>query len=1016
MSGWERLLFDQEDHELLAIVSGILDKDRTPKHLNRLFDPYLHPRGIKELAVSRELRIAYAVMHLLDSLEVGKAPDRLSALRTLHEEVLFSNGSLFRLNTARILLQIMKELVRAAGDQNRQLELAHDFRSALSGKPRVVRRLLRQYHLLEMPEAWNQIAFDHHVHDANTKGRKSPTHLIMDAWIKGIRSLTIVYYNYIRPEVAAELLEAAEIMGVKVRLGVELPARYRDRYVQLMWVPRGFSDADDFLAFLAQDSVREFMAAGYQVSEYKKARVLEVLEDFNHRQVPKIRQRFALVLDELDQGEFLAFVGAGQASTVHLVEFIHVKLLAAMKIRVTELATDYANAPADQRLACEKMVEQMNRLDSEEILKDYLPPEGQVGVLDFQTASPSLEVPDMLKLSASELIQRLQTLRSGYRLTLNLSDLSVEDVLELLYDCRGEITHLEIFNLKDFSRGHARANAEINRLRQVINEGNIIVLKRMVRGMIQRLENEPASDKQDRLQKMTRILRDLRTLPSFYRRVPLHTRMGTDSTGRSRHLHGMGLVVVETLPACSQREIKRTLGRRRMLIPVRAEEYATISLVPRTSAEKMLNRLYAGLRRIPGLRWLGYRRSYDWDVADHAACMDATGNIATLGGFSEINENLLTLTSSRATPGTWRLSWRYLNTGYRNALKVFIGFVPAFATFALTKDWWLLAYLGAFIWFGITGLRNVLQSVLGGGGIRRSSLLSWNAFVSWQRVADSLMYTGISVPLLDYLVKTLLMEQVFHITTTTGPVKLYTVMAVANGLYITTHNLFRGLPKGAAAVNFFRALFSVPLAILFNILVGAALSAAGVPMVAANGILQRWAAIISKTASDCVAGFIEGTMDRLDNLRVRKEDYRRKFRQLFEVYTRLELLFPEQDVLELLQSPKKFIESIRQDTRNLERQVIVNALDLLYFWMYQPRAQSALQSLLQTMTPDEVQILVRSQAILEREREISQMFLDGMVGRKFSQALAFYLNRSQDYLVAMREMQRRYSAQKEELL
>jgi hypothetical protein len=59
--------------------------------------------------------------------------------------------------------------------------------------------------LLEMPEAWNQISFDDHVHDANTKGRKSSTHLIMDAWIKGIRRLRVVHYNYIEPRFAAEL-------------------------------------------------------------------------------------------------------------------------------------------------------------------------------------------------------------------------------------------------------------------------------------------------------------------------------------------------------------------------------------------------------------------------------------------------------------------------------------------------------------------------------------------------------------------------------------------------------------------------------------------------------------------------------------------------------------------------------------------------------------------------------------------------------------------------------------------
>ena len=66
---------------------------------------------------------------------------------------------------------------------------------------------------------------------------------------------------------------------------------------------------------------------------------------------------------------------------------------------------------------------------------------------------------------------------------------------------------------------------------------------------------------------------------------------------------------------------------------------------------------------------------------------------------------------------------------------------PAFLTFALTKDWWVLAYLGAFIWFGITGLRNILQSVLGGGGFRRSRLLNWNDYISWTRITDSLLFT-----------------------------------------------------------------------------------------------------------------------------------------------------------------------------------------------------------------------------------------------------------------------------------
>ena len=145
------------------------------------------------------------------------------------------------------------------------------------------------------------------------------------------------------------------------------------------------------------------------------------------------------------------------------------------------------------------------------------------------------------------------------------------------------------------------------------------------------------------------------------------------------------------------------------------------------------------------------------------------GNIVTLGGVQKQIHNGLYLNPPDAADRRLRFRWRNLNTQLQNALKVVIGFIPAFATFALTKDWWLLAYCGAFIWFGITGLRNILQSVLGGGGFRRSPLLNWNDYISWSRITDSLMYTGFSVPLLDYVVKTLILDRTFGITTAHQP-------------------------------------------------------------------------------------------------------------------------------------------------------------------------------------------------------------------------------------------------------
>ncbi|HSM91083.1 MAG TPA: hypothetical protein VLT56_13780, partial [Desulfobacterales bacterium] len=251
-----RYLFDRKDHELIRIVNDVLSSS---KFARKLYFSYFHPNGIKEMAETKGLRSAYAVAQLLSSLEIGGVEDRLNALRSLRLEVIDTAEGPLPKNTARVLLQIMKNLVRAYGDPRRQLELAHDFRMTASGKPRIVRRQLKQHHLLEMPEEWNQIAFDDHVHDANTKGRKSSTHLIMDAWIKGIRRLRVIHYNFIEPRFAAELFEAAKILDIDVRIGIEYSARYRDKYVQLIWVPRGFADAQAFLCFLAEPPVMNLM-------------------------------------------------------------------------------------------------------------------------------------------------------------------------------------------------------------------------------------------------------------------------------------------------------------------------------------------------------------------------------------------------------------------------------------------------------------------------------------------------------------------------------------------------------------------------------------------------------------------------------------------------------------------------------------------------------------------------------------------------------------------------------------
>jgi hypothetical protein len=1019
------LFFDKRDRELLTIVNGVLSRS-TPDIIGKkgLF-PWFHPHGIKELAETRGLRIAYAVIHLLKSLEAGDLEDRLNALRSLRDEVLHASAGSMPKNAARVLLSIMKDLVRAHGNEIEQLKLAHDFRRVASGKPSIVRNMLRRYHLLEMPEAWNQLAFDDHVHDINTKGRKSASHLIMDAWIKGIRRLRVIYYNFVDPPSAAELIESAQIMGVDIRIGIEFSARFRGKYIQLIWVPRGFSEAQSFLCFLADEPVRRLLDQGRAVTRYRQQYVLAILDAFNRVHRPTINAAMGLDMPPLDSGSFLVFVRPGQPSILHLAKYIHHQLLPLMQQRVDELRAGDACADEARKAEMTSLVERMNNLDSETIVRQFLRPAANPDIPDPNRVDDDPEAPELLQLTPRQLLDRVTGMRTGYRVTLNLTDLLPEDVVEVLYDCEGLISRLEIFNLKDYTTGKTGHIEEISELQLALNEGNAINLKRVIRRIIGRLATaKPFAGKTERIEKLGIILHDISAFASMYGSMHLKPRIGSDSTGHSSRMYGMGLAILDTLTpgarrlckhrqhvvpgeiSCSVGDPSEPLKRAiRSVIPFRIPVYKRVTHIPYESPKGSQGLHQRLIQHLPMLKVFGKIRQVDWLVQPHLTRMKPEGNIVTLGGIAERSDNGLRLECNPAATPKPRITPFYLNSTVRNGLKIVMGFIPAFLSFYLTNAWWVLAYFGAFIWFGITGVRNIVQSVLGGGGISRSPLLRWNDYVSWVRISDSLLYTGFSVPLLDYLVKTVLLDRLMGITTATNPLALYTVMAVANGIYLSSHNLFRGLPKAAVYGNFFRSVLSIPIAIAFNILIGGLLGTLGV--VGIDGHLQKWAAVISKGASDTMAGVIEGTADRFTNIQTRFQDYADTLSQLFDTYGRLEALLPELNVWETLETIGKDRIEANADARDLEKLIVIGALDLLYFWMYQPRARTALKYLYKTLSDEEKRILAGCQTILKRERQISQMFIDGVVGINFSKGLSFYLQCAPGYLKAMDRLPKR---------
>ena len=993
---------DRQDYQLVTLVNELLEAsvEHKPERHRRLFNTHLHPRGIKELAAPRQQRIALAVVRLLDSLEVGGARERLAALRALRDELLLGSSAHMRVNTARVLIAIMKRLVRERGNLPAQLLLAHDFFRAVSGQPRVIRRELCRHHLLEMPEQWSQIAFDHHVHDANTKGRKAPTHLIMDACVKGVRELMVVYYNYMRADAVAELTEAAEIMGIEVRAGVEVSARFRGKYVQLIWFPHGFSGHRGLVDFLGQSRVEAFFEEGKQVAALSRRHVLALLASFNQNHLSSLNSKYSLELAPLDEEEFLAFVGIGQPSVVHLAEFIHHLVLPRLPKKLRELRKRLASAGEQKQARIRIAFELLNDLIPERITEEYLRPIDNVDVPGPMDPVPGEPLPHLLSLSLREIVERLNSIRSGYRLVLNPSNLSAADVLELIYDAEGAITGLEIFNLKDYVQGTNSHIPTIARLRHAINAGGAIACKRLVEAVLRDVSEGKDPDKGERCEKLQRILHDLPRLLSFHDHNPIRARMGSDSTGRARSLFGMGLAVEKTLPGAARREIKRRPGLRET-IPVRMEAVLQRTWFPRRGHTESQVRFYRALRRLPLLRTFGYEPQSQYVHLENQTRYVEAGNIVTLGGVGVEADNNLHLHAKDEPDSAVTAGTRHLSVFWRNALKVFIGFVPAFLTFYLTQSWWVLAYLGAFIWFSVTGLRNVVQSVVGGGGLLRAQRLKWNDLVRWERVCDDLLFTGFSVPLLDWLVKTVILDHGFGVTTMTAPVVLYSIMGLANGIYLFSHNTFRGLPRAAAVGNLFRSVISIPIALGINDLVGRIMLAGGMSVVEAQGMLQLWAAVIGKVASDTVAGFIEGLADRRVLLQTRGQDYQTKLSQLLAIHGRLETLFPEENALEMLQDPKSFQRALSEKDPALERQLVISVLDLMTFWMMQPRSRQVFRRQLSRMSAEERLIVLRTQRLLLDRHHVSALFLDDLVGDNFAKPLAFYLSRSASYLKDM---------------
>ncbi len=1009
----KKVFFDKQDYELLNFINKILIMQKNARVSEDMLNVSLHPHGIKSLAVSRNMRVANAMIRLLGSSQDKDASYRLQALRTLFDEMLNSAKTEFRRNTARVLIEIMKALIRAEGDTQRQLFLASDFRHAAQGKPKVVREFLQEYGLLEMPEDWSQLSFDHHVHDVNSKGRKSSTHLVMDAALKGIRYLTVIYYNFIDEDAASELLYAAKILGLHIRIGIEFSLPFEHKHVQMVWSPSYVTSPVKFMEFLAEAPMQHLMQLGREASAWRAHSVYDVLHAWNTKHCQEFAKATGIqesLLGNVQDADFERFVGAGQASHSHLAEFIYSIIAPAVEERRKSILQEArelnVQEHGDALCVLQEQKAVLDEVSIEYMFDAYMNPSLPKNMNSFTWDKNDPTRPQLLRLTPLSLLDWLTSIQAGGFITLQVGGLTSEDVLVLLWQCQGLISHLEMFNVQQMQQGRLEHVEAVSQLQQALNLGSAPRLKNIVLLMLQereRMDEEnlpPCSYHERRKEVLREILCHINSLKDIYASPKLRSRMGTSTTDRPASHRHMGLIFPQTLTPRGRKALAKVCQA--TPIPFEMDLHYVVSYSPnRTMPQKSL--LTRIIRALPGGTHYAHRRHQAWRSQSASIEYSAQGNICLMNLPRKAAQNVTSGMGAEATTSKKLPPRKYLNSKLSNILKVVMGFIPAALAFYYTQTWWVLAWFGPIIWFGITGVRNIIQFVVAGSGFYRYNLLRWNDYVSWSRLCDSLLYTGFSVPLLEVGVRTLLLQDLLNMNTATHTVLVYTVMSAVNGLYISWHNIIRGLPKEAVIGNLFRSVLAIPMSLLFNVIILDFLIYVA-QVENAVALVATSSAIISKMASDTVAALIEGYADKKSMVRMRNWDYKTKMKNVFQTYVRLDLAFPQEDINDMLRSPRALLQRAAEKDKELYTEIIINALDLMYFWYYRPRSKEVCQKYIRLMTPEERKVFVSLQLVLMQEREVSLLFVDGLVGRNFSSALAFYLATHKSYIKTVLQM------------
>lgn len=720
--------------------------------------PHSHPKGFIRVFKRRRTTIVETYLKITKSLDSANYSERIHGLSLLADNILYSRSLSMPLNAARVQLAIMKEVVKSRDDKRLQLELLRDFTIASFGHPRVIKNFLQKFDIVEVPETGEELkdlkmGWDFHVHDSTSYGLKLPTQLLIDAFIKGISELTIVYNNLDREDAIKEVLEAGRVLGIKVNIALEFSAITDGlRFHYLYILPNFSSEKERFKIFLKQMTL-EFKDFLHELDENEKKREKNIellIETFNSIHLPTINEGYEadsiyyLQLISIEEEEKIA--GHVIYSRRQLGELLYPKLKKVFQNRTIQIAgLKMLGANSHEHFSKSEVDGINNRYDMLRSQFANLDPE-RIRMEYF--ASDELFVPETA-VSSLEDIYNLATKAGGALKFIQPLEHGLQAAVDKILDNYSMLSFTEVYNMYgtvDTSEADFVVFANYIRL---LNENDKA-------GVIELLKTNKLNYDEEKLDLALQYLQERNIIPAI----------GSDAAGRSTLAPGMGFVLESRIP---KKQRKYFLKHHHVLPLVISSLIFKLAKIPKLPLKP---------NEQPQIICLGKRN---------------TGTRNLLG-----DENL-------EKPIYPVRAWEYLSPLVKNTIFILIGFIPAYLTVGAEY---------AILWLAITGSRNMFVDVISGNGFKPNE---WHyTDINWTNFANSLFWTGFSVPILGFVKANFdIVWTGPHEGPLFEGVKFFCIN-ISNGIYLSTHNYLRGFDKRTIRGNFFRSLLAWPLAATFS--------------------------------------------------------------------------------------------------------------------------------------------------------------------------------------------------------